>query len=809
MPKYVLKLISLALCVCFILCGCQKGGQKAAEKGGELLWSAYSTVKVLQNKKEKDYYEHLKGEINVSLCKAETEDGQIIISPNKDIKSFELKTADLKDKNGNVFAKENISVFVQKYITVTSNTNINNENFIVGDRVPDMLLPMEKSIEFKENSIKAGTNQGITVSFKADEKTVPSQYSGTFTVVLDGKNYNVPVTVNVWDINLGQKRDFQSSFLIYSHNLLAGEYEASEELIERYQKFFLDYKVDTYVIRNDDSVDKLVKEATTFFDNNNYNSICIPCILSQDYTFTSPQADAIADYVKAIVKISTDQKRYYKYLYLYATAFDEVDVYNENYANFERVFKKDGEWTKTCEKVLSAVREMKEYKAFSPQIRAEIDKSIIELPCVIPVVNFTESWTRDLVCTFCPYISQFDSAAQAAQYQKQAKNNAHGNLWTYTCSGPINPYPTFHIDDYNLGTRVSGWMENKYDVNGYLYWAVDSFECVGVPNWRETDVYNTDVRASTVSGDGYLCYPGRYYGSEYPFASVRLAAFRDSMDDYDMLSLYKEMLAEKCAEYGIKADVNSAVTDLFDHLFTGTIYNTDDAVLFESREILANRILALQSADGVFALNENGKTNIYSASANLKTDRTAAQEKLGKCYRYSVENTENQSVSITASGNGYAAAYFVPFVKTVTVTSVSKNNDSEAAVKGNGFAAVIRSEEKQTSGASQRFKPYVEFAASDLKGVKKICFNMKKSTPEDISGYVFVVSNEGIATECGSFYVYEAESKVVVDVAADEATQNGFANAAGIKFAFDNSDKDGNLLKDKAFEISDVYCEVK
>ena len=84
-------------------------------------------------------------------------------------------------------------------------------------------------------------------------------------------------------------------------------------------------------------------------------------------------------------------------------------------------------------------------------------------------------------------------------------------------------------------------MEKKYGINGFLYWScvrnTDSDD-------RYIDVYNTAARYSYCSGEGYLVYPGKYYGSDKPFASLRLISHRESMDDYDMLSVYENLLAK-------------------------------------------------------------------------------------------------------------------------------------------------------------------------------------------------------------------------------------------------------------------------
>lgn len=791
-----------------LLGGCKK--KEETKQAETKVWSTYSFTKVMQNQKTDLSYDVQDPKCDIQMMKNETEGAQLIITAAEDISAYDVTVTDLTDDNGNVIGKDNISVYHQKYLVVNSKTDILNEDIVVGDHVPDMLLPLDTAKEYGENKISAGNNQGITIEVQTSEATVPGIYTGTFTLSMDDESVDIPVRVEVWDIAQEGKRSFQSSFLIYSNELLAGEYEVSDELIERYQEFFLDYKVNTYVIRSDNSTENLVKEAVTFFEENNYNSICIPNTMGPNYTYDGTDADQIVDYIKEIVKISSDEKPYFEYLYIYPAYFDEVDVYPDKQEEFVNVFKKDGEWIKTLQRALSEVKAMPEYQSFSADLKGRVDESIAKIPAVVPCTTTNEEWVDELYVTFCPYFSLFDEGGIAQRYQRQAEEKNNGNLWAYTCVGPENPYQTFHIDDYNLGTRVAGWMLKKHNINGYLYWAVNLYEPINADTWRDVNPYETAERASNCAGDGFLCYPGAYYGSEYPFPSIRLTAYRDTMDDYDMLSIYEELLEEKAFVYGIEIDFESCVEDLYNALFHGAQYYNDESLVIAVREKLAQRILALQSELGLVAISDSNATRLYSAADVLTIDGSDIQgTACSGGYEYIIENQEEAGREITVSKGEITATYRVNASKDLSITSASSNSAGKAFVKDGGIEAVITSEEKSNEGAMARFRPYVQFEVEDLTGTEGIHFTFHSETSEDMEGYVYLVKSDMTTTQIGSFLADESEQDVEILYHAEKITDEILKDVVAVRISFANVDGDGALLPDRTISLDNIYVEMR
>jgi hypothetical protein len=102
------------------------------------------------------------------------------------------------------------------------------------------------------------------------------------------------------------------------------------------------------------------------------------------------------------------------------------------------------------------------------------------------------------------------------------------NLWFYTCMYPRDNYANRYVTIPLIKTRILHWLNFKYSCTGYLHW--------GFNFWGENGDPMVDVSAPKndwPGGDAYIIYPGK--GKFYP--SIRLAAMRDGIRDYDLLKM--------------------------------------------------------------------------------------------------------------------------------------------------------------------------------------------------------------------------------------------------------------------------------
>lgn len=143
------------------------------------------------------------------------------------------------------------------------------------------------------------------------------------------------------------------------------------------------------------------------------------------------------------------------------------------------------------------------------------------------------------VCDFpCPILDKFNSIkAEGNQVQ-----------WMYTAILPQKEYANRLIRMPLLKTRLLHWINFKYDAPGYLHW--------GLCYWIDTP----DCWGDVGSGDNFILYPGD--GKVYP--SIRLAAMRDGIRDYELLRMVRKKSKAKADEFvsEIVLYYNSYNTDL-------------------------------------------------------------------------------------------------------------------------------------------------------------------------------------------------------------------------------------------------------
>ncbi len=684
------------------------------------VWSTYSSRKVVMATDRNDSLEKMPGEINISLYQGEKEDAQLILtSSSNEKKAYFLAYGTLKNKDGVEFAKEKVQIFHQKYIKVAK-THTGNRDYFSGDSIPDMLLPMDTAIKNDENYIQPLSNQGVTVEF--DSTGLPEgTYTGTFLLIVGKETKEVPVSVKVWDFSYEGRRTFQSSFLLYRNQLLAGEYDSSDEMVQSYVDFMLNYKVNTYVIKdkNEWTTENVVNEAKRLYSNMNYNSIVIPFDFPLTYrAFSGDQltaeASKVVDYILGLAKESKGDDNYLKLAYFYPSTYDEADI-NHTEEQSETFFGKKGEYHKTLEEAAKRIDTDSSFSELTPEKKASLKQDILNIPAVFTNVDYQSKWVGTLGATFCPYFSVYNDEATLQRYQDAAKKDANGNLWAYTCMGPNYPYGTFHIDDSTLGMRTSGWMEKAFGLTGYLYYAYNMATQFRLSEEVYTDVYENPLRYEEVPGDGYLVYPGRFYNSKTPFASLRLLSYRDSQDDYDMLCIYENLVNEYAKKHSVEVSFSSLVNDLYADIFQGAIYYEQDRLLFEAREELANRILSLKNEDKLI-------------------------EKTGT-------------------------------IKTFDTNKVVVSDGSEISFADNVYKATMKPQFKdkgENIGSQTKiFRPAITLSSTDLAKTQEINFDYTNEGDEEINMIINLVDKTGYKTQLISNYASKGEKRTISMVLSD------------------------------------------
>ena len=108
-------------------------------------------------------------------------------------------------------------------------------------------------------------------------------------------------------------------------------------------------------------------------------------------------------------------------------------------------------------------------------------------------------------------------------------------VWFYTCCNPQNNYANRFLEQPLVQTRFLHWINYRYGATGYLHWGF---------NWWESETNDAHIKHTWPAGDAWIIYPAE--GKVY--SSIRLAAMRDGIADYELLKLLEKKDPDKAKE---------------------------------------------------------------------------------------------------------------------------------------------------------------------------------------------------------------------------------------------------------------------
>lgn len=147
---------------------------------------------------------------------------------------------------------------------------------------------------------------------------------------------------------------------------------------------------------------------------------------------------------------------------------------------------------------------------------------------------------------YVPLNAEFD------RHMKEFDTYRTGNseIWHYVCCGPRGDKYINRFMDYPLlATKYLYWGNYKYDLKGYLHWAVNHYQPNQDPFTQNCPQHtNCDSTCILPPGDSHIIYPG---DNNEPWMSMRLEAQRESAEEYELLKLlasHNKNLADKYCE---------------------------------------------------------------------------------------------------------------------------------------------------------------------------------------------------------------------------------------------------------------------
>jgi len=538
------------------------------------VWTATSTRRVLR-----DEPAGAATSARISAARNEWESFQVLVRSDVAVKGVGLAPGDLKGPEGVVLRAEDARLYRQHQLELTAGTH-RNDRFKPG-WYPDPLIPFRHPLtreplgqaRFTAAALDLPAEQthGFWVDIYVPTEARPGEYHGTYRVTAeDGRAVDIPVTLTVWDFALPRVSTLQTA-LGSPAGRMRGYYrqrakegkdkEPSDwEIVEaQCAEMLTRHRINatppqgslTPVAQPDGSYrirPEQIRKLREFVDRYHVNAIQVPRPTSivKD---PDEQRDKLRAWLKswddAAEKLNRPNVTFYIYL--------------KDEPNDEEAYKFVQTWGRAIRRAKSVVKVMVVEQTWTEKGKSGANSEWGQLHGAVDI------WCP-LFCLFRP-----ENAAE-----RQALGET---VWTYTalCQGK-SPSPWWHIDYPLLNYRVPAWISWRHRIRGLLYWG-------GMSYWRQaqgpwTDPWTYGKPDRVYNGEGTIVYPGRAAGYEGIAPSLRLKALRDSIEDYEYLSILERS--------GLADEAQKVVMPLAGSWFN---WEADPAEYEKARAKLAKMIL--------------------------------------------------------------------------------------------------------------------------------------------------------------------------------------------------------------------------
>ncbi len=741
MKNRVNKFLSLAavllLSLSFVLsAGCNKGNGGSGGQSDKTLqvWTAGATERIFRDQSDMDTSQKI---MRISMAINEYEGAQLMLRADYAAGSYNVEVTDLVcgDK---IISKENISIYNAKYFSsVGVSSKYNNASMPAGSEVPDALLPFDVAVEYGENKLEKDKNQSVYIEVYTPKEAFAGLYEGKINLYIDGKKYVTSILVTVNDYTIPDEPNTANYMARWGREHYASaELDCTDEMDEIYFEQMLKYRMSSSLpFEGEGGTERYVELLRKYYTQPGFSAYKF----YYEATYSSYNDILIAynvplckEYIKAVAKASVeDGVDYLKKAFFYFSTFvDEPDtnpsVTWEMVRNISVTVQKMLEDVAVELDVLLA--DCDNFAFYEEEVRG----SILAMPNVIPgsysINLLEENGAEDI--TACISLDLFDSESNRNMY-----NNREGmQSWWYTCIGPQYPYPNVLANNWPVGVRLISWMQNAYDIDAFLVW-----ECV---NYTSADdnglpiIDNYSYLTDTMTGvaDGKLFYPGAPYGIKGPVPSFRAVAYRDGMEDYEIL----EGINAAYEEQGLTAD--DALENIYSSLFNGAV-TIEDSKVFEAVREQAFELLNCATGDFAVYWSEiesdgNQATvsfKVPNANATVAVKGATLEEGENGNYVGRMNLSESSTISVTVTVKGESVTY-TKYINGKYASIADFEDGTTNAVRVNGSSNVELSNEMSTSGSKSlkvtlngktgedayTYKPWFSVSAAGMGDVSKV-----------------------------------------------------------------------------------------
>ncbi|MFI4910200.1 MAG: DUF4091 domain-containing protein [Sedimentisphaeraceae bacterium JB056] len=382
----------------------------------------------------------------------------------------------------------------------------------VGD-YDDVLVPAGSRISSESGVIK------LWFTYHASLTAKPGNYDDKISVFCGDEKKVIPVAVNVNELVLPLKPSLPAVFGIradmFTKILKIDDQDKKREAMEGWIKFLLDYRISPYLC---DWLTRQEHEAYSspwpmddprtveLFSDPRFTDIALPF-----YTLDDRKLDEM-------IKTAKYQGYYDKGYFYISDEPSNLKDYDDLDKNAARLHKFDSDaniiTTFYC----------------GPKEGERKDD-------LFAVYDLWDQHTK----IFCMSSWALKIKEENVVKSKELLENDQ-EWWTYVCCGPGEKQPNYLLEQSPYNNRAVLWRVWKDGGTGFLYWAVNSF----VVDANQPD--KMAFRKGLPDGDGLLVYPGEFYGTKGPLASVRLERWLDGVEDYEYLRALEIFKGRDAAE---------------------------------------------------------------------------------------------------------------------------------------------------------------------------------------------------------------------------------------------------------------------
>ena len=401
---------------------------------------------------------------------------------------------------------------------------------------------------------------------------------------MQGMIVQIPVQIRIYNVALQEQVHAKSAFEIWYDYIDDGEGNGSLTMDETYYNFLVSKRIMPSSVS-----DNITSDIYTYVDYIAKNLAANPKISSYGLLYAVDNSSGVKRLDRTqLTNVLTAMIE--KNIALRQAGDQNIDLFQKGYFYFGNICDEPRPFNETRtdeELVLECDTILEETKNALVGLLAQypdLQESFLAIPHIVTAYRYDA--IDNGMHTYCPRLDDFKESDYVGE-----------SVWWYGCLDPETPYPTYHLNDELITSRVMSWMQYDYGVEGNLYWCVNYYYDRGADgSLTVRDFWNDPSPLIGQPGDGYLLYPGKDYDVYGPIGTMRLESIREGNEDYEYFWMFREYVETYNQKHGTAYDADTLLQGFFAGLYTG-MYPATDSAAFANQRIRLLTVLEQMNTD--------------------------------------------------------------------------------------------------------------------------------------------------------------------------------------------------------------------